>query len=67
MTQSKDLESIYSEKVKENKDNKEGKDNTHPFTSSAATCGTDLGGDGLLPYSKGTSKTPWEILTVQIF
>lgn len=64
MTQSKDLESTYSEKVRDNKNNKEGKDNTNPFTSSAVTCGTDLGGDGILPYS-GTGKTPWEILPVQ--
>lgn len=36
MTQSKDLESTYSEKVRENKDNKESKDNTpllHVFCS----------------------------------
>lgn len=39
MTQSKDLESTYSEKVRDNKDNKE-KGNTHPFTSSAVTCET---------------------------
>lgn len=57
MTQSKDLESTYSEKVRDNKDNKRGNDNTTPLHLLQSPVGQHLRGDGILPYFKGTGKT----------